>query len=48
MFRAKLKYLNVANTGFNLNGALAFLGALGKNHTVDIVNFDRNDLKGIR
>ena len=42
MFRANLRYLNVANTGFDLNGAMAFLGALSKNHTVETVIIDKN------
>lgn len=46
MFRSHLKFLNVTNCGFTLDGAYAFLGILGKNHTVETVIFDKNDLKG--
>ena len=46
MFRSKLKYLNVANCQFDLDGAYAFLGTLGKNHSVETAIIDKNDLKG--
>jgi len=46
MFRSKLRYLNVANCNFNLDGAYSFLGTLGKNHSVETAIIDRNDLKG--
>ena len=46
MFRSQLKYLNVANCDFNIEGGYSFLGTLGKNHTVEQCIIDNNDLKG--
>ena len=46
MYRSQLKYLNVAHCGFNLEGGHYFLNQLGKNHTVETVIMDHNDLRG--
>ena len=46
MFRSQLRHLNVASCGFSLDGAYVLLGSLGKNHTVETINLDKNELKG--
>ena len=48
MFRSQLKYLNVSSCGFNIEGAYSFISNLGKNHTVETVVMDKNDLSGTR
>ena len=48
MFKTHLKYLDVSDCGFNLDGAYPLLGTLGKNKTVQTAIIDKNNLKGHR